>query len=128
VIHDDPYRVVPVEGVRQTHNEVHTDVFPFSHGNAQGSQIFGESQMILLDSSTGVTFGHILCYLSLHPRPLDILLEIMIHLVGSWMDRIPRAMSVIHDLVAKLEVLRNHKAVLEPKNSISILSEALSLS
>jgi hypothetical protein len=30
------------------------------------------------------------------------------------MDRILRAMSPIHDLVAKLEVLWNHKAVLEP--------------
>jgi hypothetical protein len=30
------------------------------------------------------------------------------------MNRIPRAMSIIHDLAAKLEVLWNHKAVLEP--------------
>jgi hypothetical protein len=30
------------------------------------------------------------------------------------MDRIPRVMSLIHDLVAKLKVLQNHKAVLEP--------------
>jgi hypothetical protein len=38
----------------------------------------------------------------------------LIHLVGSWMDRIPRAMRLIHDLAAKLKVLQNHKAVLEP--------------
>jgi hypothetical protein len=30
------------------------------------------------------------------------------------MDRILRAMSLIHDLVVKLEVLWNQKAVLEP--------------
>jgi hypothetical protein len=42
------------------------------------------------------------------------------------MDRVPRAMSLIHDLVMKLEALWNHKAVLEPYNSIGILSEALS--
>jgi hypothetical protein len=35
-VHDDPYRVVPTRGARQTHNEVHTDVFPFPLGNAQG--------------------------------------------------------------------------------------------
>jgi hypothetical protein len=29
-------------------------------------------------------------------------------------DRIPRAMSLIHDFAVKLEVLWNHKAVLEP--------------
>jgi hypothetical protein len=35
---------------------------------------------------------------------------------------------LIHDLTTKLEVLRNHKTVLEPQNSIDILSEALSFS
>jgi hypothetical protein len=64
-VHDDPYRVVPTRGVRQTHNEVHTDVFPFPLKN---------SQMIGLDSSTGVTFRHILRYLSFHSHPLEILL------------------------------------------------------
>jgi hypothetical protein len=45
--------------------------------------------MIGLDSSTGVTFGYILHYLSHHSCPLEILLQILIHLVGSRMDRIP---------------------------------------
>jgi hypothetical protein len=67
-----------------------------------------------LDSSTGVTFKYILCYLPLHSRSLEILLQILIHLVGSWMDRIPRAMGLIRDLEVKLDVLQNHKAVLEP--------------
>jgi hypothetical protein len=42
------------------------------------------------------------------------------------MDRVLKAMSLIHDLVVKLEVLWNHKVVLEPYNSIGILSEAFS--
>jgi hypothetical protein len=33
-VHDDPYRVIPTRGVRQTHNEVHADVFPFPLENA----------------------------------------------------------------------------------------------
>jgi hypothetical protein len=70
--------------------------------------------MISLDSSTGVAFGHILCYLSLHSCPPEILLKIMLHHVGSQMDRILRAMGLVHDLVVKLKVLRNHEAVLEP--------------
>jgi hypothetical protein len=70
--------------------------------------------MISLDSSTGVTLEHILCYLSLHSRPPEIFLQILIHLIGSQMDRIPLAMGLVHDLVVKLEVLWNHKAVLEP--------------
>jgi hypothetical protein len=70
--------------------------------------------MIGLDSSTSITFGHILCYLSLHSCPLEILLQILIHLVGSQMDRILRAMGLIHGLTVKLKVLRNHETVLEP--------------
>jgi hypothetical protein len=36
--------------------------------------------------------------------------------------------SLVHDLTMKLKVLRNHETVLEPQNSIGILSEALSFS
>jgi hypothetical protein len=34
-------------------------------------------------------------------------------------------MSLIHDLVVKLEVLWDHKAILEPENSPRVLSETL---
>jgi hypothetical protein len=34
-------------------------------------------------------------------------------------------MSLIHDLATKLKVLWDHKAILEPQNSIGILSETL---
>jgi hypothetical protein len=37
-------------------------------------------------------------------------------------------MGLVHDLTTKLKVLRNHETVLEPQNSIGILSEALSFS
>jgi hypothetical protein len=37
-------------------------------------------------------------------------------------------MGLIHDLTMKLKVLWNHEAVLEPQNSIGILSEALRFS
>jgi hypothetical protein len=37
-------------------------------------------------------------------------------------------MGLIHDLTTKLKVLRNHETVLEPQNSIDVLSEALSFS
>jgi hypothetical protein len=87
-----------------------------------------KSMMIGIDSSTDVTLGHILRYLLLHSRPPEFFLQNLIHLVGSRMDRIPQVMSLIHDLAAKLEVLQNHKTVLEPYDSIDILSEALNFS
>jgi hypothetical protein len=35
---------------------------------------------------------------------------------------------LVHDVTMKLEVLRNHETVLEPQDSIGILSEALRFS
>jgi hypothetical protein len=127
-VHDDPYWVVPTRGARQTHDEVHADVLPFSLGNTQGLQVFGGSQMICFDSSAGVTLWHILGYFSLHSCPPEILLQILVHLVGSRMNRIPWAVGLVHDLTTKLKVLQNHETVLEPQNSLSVLSEALSFS
>jgi hypothetical protein len=69
--------------------------------------------MISLDSPTCVTLGHILCYLLLHSCPPEILLQILIHLVGSRMDRIPSVVGLVHDLAMKLKVLQNHETVLE---------------
>jgi hypothetical protein len=37
-------------------------------------------------------------------------------------------MGLVHDLTMKLKVLQNHETVLEPQDSIDILSEALSFS
>jgi hypothetical protein len=69
--------------VRQTHNEVHIDVFPFSLENAQRLQIFSWPQMMGLDTSTRVTLGHILLNFSLHSCPPEVLLQVLMHLVGS---------------------------------------------
>jgi hypothetical protein len=69
--------------------------------------------MIGLNSSTGVTLGHIFRYLSLHSYAPEVLLQVLIHLVCLRMDRIPRAMSLIHDLAVKLKIFQNHKAILE---------------
>jgi hypothetical protein len=40
-------------------------------------------------------------------------------------DGVSGAMSLILDLVAKLKVLWDHKAILEPQNSLRVLSETL---
>jgi hypothetical protein len=69
--------------------------------------------MIGLDSSTCVTLEHILHYLSFHSCLPKVFLQILIHVVGFRLDRIPRAMDLVHDLAVMLKVLQNHEAVLE---------------
>jgi hypothetical protein len=76
-------------------------------------QISSWPQMIGLDPLTRVTLRHISCNLSLHLCPPEVL-QILIHLVGSSVDRVSQAMSLIHDLAVKLKVLWDHKAILEP--------------
>jgi hypothetical protein len=125
MVPNDPYRVVPMRGVRQTHNEVHADVFLFPLWNTQGLQISSRPQMISLYSSTHVALEHILHNFCIHSCPPEALLQVFIHLVGFGMDRVSRAMSLIHDLAAKLKVLWDHKVILEPQNSLGVLSERM---
>jgi hypothetical protein len=49
----------------------------------------------------------------------------LIHFVGSKVDGVSGAMSLIHDLAVKLNVLWDHKVILEPQNSLGVLSETL---
>jgi hypothetical protein len=81
--------------------------------------------MIDLDPLTHVTLRHISCDFSLHSRPPEIFLQILIHFVGSGVDGVSEAMSLIHDLAAKHEVLWDHKVILERQNSLGVLSEIL---
>jgi hypothetical protein len=81
--------------------------------------------VIGLDSSTGVTLGHVLRYFSLHSRPPEILSQVLVHLVRPWMDRVPGAMSFIHNLATKFKILWNYKAILEPQDSVGVFPETL---
>jgi hypothetical protein len=49
----------------------------------------------------------------------------VIHFVGSGVDGVSGAMSLIHDLAVKLEVVWDHKPILEPQNSLRVLSKTL---
>jgi hypothetical protein len=49
----------------------------------------------------------------------------LIHFVGFGVDGVSGVMSLIHDLEVKLKVLWDHNAILEPQNSLKVLSETL---
>jgi hypothetical protein len=63
---------------------------------------------------TCVTLGHILSNFPFQPHPPELLLQVLVHLICSWMDRISRAMRFIHYLTTELKILRNHQSILEP--------------
>jgi hypothetical protein len=70
--------------------------------------------MVCLDSTTGVALGHILGNFPLHPCHLQFLLQVLVHLIGSWMNRVLGAMGFIHYLTTEIKIFQNHQTVLEP--------------
>jgi hypothetical protein len=104
-IDDYPNGVKLAGRERQTHNEIHADVFPFSTRNIQRLQQSDRSHMIGHDPLTRVTFCNIVSGLTLHSSPPELRLQIMIHLCAAKVDGIFRSMSFIEYLLAQLMVL-----------------------
>jgi hypothetical protein len=92
-------------GERQTHNEIHTDIFSFLGRNTQKLQQSSRTHMIHFDPSTCVTFRHIASSLALRTGPPELCLQVMIHLCAAWVDGIFGSMSFIKYLLAQLMVL-----------------------
>jgi hypothetical protein len=100
-----PNEVKLVAGEKQTHNKIHTDVFPFSGRNTQRLQQSRMPHMISLDPSTRVTFRNIASSLAFHTGPPELCLQIMIHLCAARVDGIFGSVSFIKYLLAQPMVL-----------------------
>jgi hypothetical protein len=99
LVDDYPDGVKLVAGERQTHNEIHTDVFPFPGMDTQRLQQSCRPHMISLDPSTCVAFHNIASSLMFHTGPPELCLQIMIHLCAAWVDGIFRSVSFIKYLL-----------------------------
>jgi hypothetical protein len=115
-IDDYPDGVILAAGERQTHDEIHTDVFPFSGRNTQRLQHSRMPHMISLDPSTRVAFRNIESSLMFHTGPPELCLQIMIFFCAALVDGIFRSVSFIKYLLAHTMVLWNHKMILEPES------------
>jgi hypothetical protein len=82
-IDDHPDGVKLTVGERQTHNEIHTDVFPFSSRNIQRLQQSRRPHMISLDHSTSVALCNIARSLTFYTGPPELYLQIMIYLCAA---------------------------------------------
>jgi hypothetical protein len=76
--------------------------------------------MISLDASTCVAFHNIASSLAFHMGPLELCLQIMIHLCAAWVDGIFGSVSFIKYLLAQTMVLWNHQMILEPETAFLI--------
>jgi hypothetical protein len=88
LINDHPDGIKLVGRERQTHNEIHADIFQFPSRNIQRLQQSGRTHMIGLDRSAHVAFCNIASSLALHLSPLELRFWIMIHLCAIRVDEI----------------------------------------
>jgi hypothetical protein len=119
-VDDYPNGVKLAASERQTHNEIHTDVFPFPGRNIQRLQQSRKPHMISLDPSTRVAFHNIANSLVLHTGPPELCLQIMIHFYVARVDGIFGSVSFIKYLLAQLMVLWNNKMIPEPESAFLI--------
>jgi hypothetical protein len=80
--------IILVGSQRQTHDEIHTDVFPLPSRSIQQLQQASRLQMICLDPLTSVTFYYIVSCLMLHSCPLELRFQVMIHFGAARVNRI----------------------------------------
>jgi hypothetical protein len=114
-VDDYPDGVKLVADERQTHNEIHTDVFQFLGRNTQRLQQSRKPHMISLDPSTRVAFHNIASSLTFHTGPPELYVQIMIHLCAAWVDGIFGNVSFIKYLLAQTMVLWNHQRSLNQR-------------
>jgi hypothetical protein len=119
-VNDYPNVVKFATGERQTHNEIHTDVFPFPGRNTRRLQESSMRHMISLDPSTCVAFCKIVSSLAFHMGPPQLCLQIMIHLCAAWVAGIFGGVSFIKYLLAQTMVLWNYQTFHEPESAFLI--------
>jgi hypothetical protein len=77
--------------------------------------------MLGFDSLTSVAMSNILGNVSLHTIPLISVLEIMVHLIPSWMNGISLLMSLMKYLIRQLLDIRHTDPSFVPQHSLIIL-------
>src|SRR4051812_12432643 len=120
----DPDRFISPTRSRQSGDEVHSNGIPFPFWNLQWLQQSSGSLMSRLDSLTYITLGDIAFDFSLHLMPPKLLLQILIHLRSSGMDRIKSIMGLFQNNFFQLRICWYTKASFVPQNSFFVFGES----
>src|SRR3954466_13650144 len=116
-VHYDPDRVIYPTRSRQSSDKVHSYRIPFPFRNLQWLQQSSGSLMSGLDSLTNITLGNIASDFSLHLIPPKLLLQILIRLSSSGVDRIKSIMSFLQNNFFQLRICWYTKVSFVPQNS-----------
>src|SRR5436190_18391506 len=86
-IDNNPNRIIPLRSLRKSSNEIHSNVLPCPRRNGQRLKSFGRLKMFGFLSLANIALGDVSSDLPLHTSPPKLLLEILIHLGTTRMNR-----------------------------------------
>jgi hypothetical protein len=123
-VHNYPNRIISRLSPMQSHDEIHSNLFPLPHRYLQGLQQSCRSLMLGIDSLIGIAKGNIFGNISLHSVPPRGCLEIMIHLIPSWMNRIRGLVGLPKYLILQLLEVRHTDPPFIPQHSLVIFRKS----
>src|SRR3954463_263357 len=120
LVDDDEDSIISTLGLWKTSHEVHFNMIKLPFRNSKRLEKTSWSLVFCFQPSADITFIHELSNLTLHSSPPIRLLEVMVHLRTSRINRQKRIMRFVHNDFTKI-TLWNHDPVLEEK-SISVIN------
>jgi hypothetical protein len=127
-VHYYPDGVITGSSARQDDYKVHSNLIPFP---------FEESAMAvtnlwafdaLLNSLTTVTYGHILCDLTIYTVLLESFIQVLVHLLAARMYGINCLMSFLKNQLPNRSDVRNTKPIFEPYHIFRVFPEIFAFS
>jgi hypothetical protein len=116
-IHNYSNGIISQLSSQRSHDKIHGNFFPLPLRHLQRLQQSSRSLMFSLDSLTSVAKSNILGNVSLHSIPPISGLEIMVHLMPSWMNGISRHMCFMKYLILQLLNARHTNPSFVPQYS-----------
>jgi hypothetical protein len=116
-INNYPNGIISRLSSRQSHDKIYGNLSPLRLRHLQRLQRSNRSLMLDFDSPTCVIKSNILDNVSLHTIPSISGLEIIVHLIPSWMNGISRLVSLTKYLIHQLLDVRHTYPSFVPQHS-----------
>src|SRR3954469_12109353 len=112
VINDNKDCIIALLRPRKPGDKVHLNVIPLPLRNLKWLKQPCWILVLCLHSPTHITLGHKPSNIPLHTSPPKTLLEVLIHLGATRVDRQLRIMSLLHDDLSEVSLLGSNNSVL----------------
>src|SRR3954468_3396135 len=120
VINDNKDGIVALLRPRKPGGKVHLDVIPLPLRNLEWLKQPCWLLVLCLHSPAHVTLGHKPGNIPLHTSPPKALLEVLIHLGATGVDRQLIIMGLLHDDLSEVSLLGNNSSLLEQHGVVTM--------